>query len=55
MPVQDLLVLGSRARMNDPSSPEGNWGWRMPAPPLSEDLARTLRELAGRYDRLRNT
>jgi 4-alpha-glucanotransferase len=53
VPVQDLLVLDSSARMNDPSTPEGNWGWRMPAPPLSDDLARTLHDLADSHGRSR--
>ena len=28
IPLQDVLGLGSEARMNLPSSKEGNWGWR---------------------------
>jgi len=27
-PAQDLLDLGSEARMNTPAVPTGNWGWR---------------------------
>jgi 4-alpha-glucanotransferase len=30
VPVQDLLELGSEARMNTPAVPEGNWSWRVP-------------------------
>jgi 4-alpha-glucanotransferase len=52
LPAQDLLVLDSRARMNDPSVFVGNWSWRMPADGLSADLAVSLRGLAERYDRL---
>lgn len=52
VPVQDLLVLDSRARMNDPSVFVGNWSWRMPPDGLSSDLATSLRHLAERYDRL---
>lgn len=51
IPMQDLLVLDSCARMNDPSVFVGNWSWRMPPDGLSADLARSLRELAQRYDR----
>ena len=51
LPVQDLLVLDSRARMNDPSVFVGNWGWRMPADGLSVALAASLRRLAERYGR----
>ncbi len=28
-PVQDVLGLGSRARMNTPGTVTGNWGWRL--------------------------
>jgi 4-alpha-glucanotransferase len=28
IPLQDVLGLGSAARMNVPGRPEGNWGWR---------------------------
>jgi 4-alpha-glucanotransferase len=31
-PAQDLLALGSDARMNTPGQPSGNWSWRMNAP-----------------------
>jgi 4-alpha-glucanotransferase len=29
-PVQDVLGLGSAARMNTPGTAAGNWGWRAP-------------------------
>lgn len=29
VPMQDILGLGSEARMNRPGTAEGNWGWRM--------------------------
>jgi 4-alpha-glucanotransferase len=29
VPLQDVLGLGSEARMNTPGAPEGNWGWRL--------------------------
>jgi len=29
VPAQDLLGLGSEARMNTPGIAEGNWRWRM--------------------------
>ena len=28
IPLQDILGLDSRARMNMPGKAEGNWGWR---------------------------
>ena len=53
VPMQDLLVLDSRARMNDPSVFVGNWSWRMPPDGLSSDLAASLRALGERYGRTR--
>ncbi|HEU4335620.1 MAG TPA: 4-alpha-glucanotransferase, partial [Candidatus Eisenbacteria bacterium] len=29
VPMQDVLALGSEARMNLPAEAEGNWAWRM--------------------------
>src|SRR5206468_478871 len=29
IPAQDLLGLGSEARMNQPGTPSGNWRWRL--------------------------
>jgi hypothetical protein len=52
-PLQDPLELGSQARMNYPSRAQGNWSWRYPAAGLTPALARRLRELAERYDRVR--
>jgi len=51
-PMQDLLSLGSEARMNMPGSPSGNWSWRMPTYALSEDLQTRLYELNYLYGRL---
>jgi 4-alpha-glucanotransferase len=31
VPLQDVLGLGSEARMNIPGTPDGNWRWRAPA------------------------
>ena len=30
MPMQDVLALGSSARMNRPGKRAGNWNWRLP-------------------------
>ena len=49
VPMQDLLVLDGRARMNDPARLPGNWGWRLPPDGLSDDLARSVRRLRERY------
>jgi len=45
-PLQDVLSLGSEARMNLPGRPEGNWSWRFRAEDLRPDLASLLHELA---------
>jgi len=50
-PMQDLLNLGSEARMNYPSRSSGNWGWRMTAKALSEELSNKLSELNFLYQR----
>ena len=51
VPLQDLLVLDDRARMNDPSVFVGNWSWRAPANGTSSELASSLRSLVERYGR----
>nr|MDQ3388173.1 4-alpha-glucanotransferase [Gemmatimonadota bacterium] len=38
VPVQDILGLGSSARMNTPGSSEGNWAWRLEDGTLTEAL-----------------
>lgn len=38
VPMQDLLDLGSEARMNTPSEAAGNWSWRMPEGALNGEL-----------------
>jgi 4-alpha-glucanotransferase len=29
VPMQDILSLGSAARLNSPGVPQGNWRWRL--------------------------
>jgi len=53
IPMQDLLVLDGRARMNDPSVFVDNWAWRMPPDGLSTELAASVRMLGERYGRVR--
>jgi 4-alpha-glucanotransferase len=50
-PLQDVLGLGSQARMNLPGTSRGNWRWRLAPGMLTEAHARRLRELAATYDR----
>ena len=45
VPIQDLLVLGSEARMNTPGTTVDNWMWRMPPGRLTSRLARELHTL----------
>ena len=52
IPAQDLLELGSDARMNLPGIAKGNWGWRLQAGELTEKLAHRLRSLTMEYGRL---
>ena len=52
LPVQDVLGLGSYARMNRPATTHGNWSWRLTPGQLSGALARDLRELNHLTDRL---
>jgi len=51
-PVQDLLGLGSEARMNYPSRAQGNWQWRLRPGEPGPQIAARLRDLALLYDRL---
>jgi 4-alpha-glucanotransferase len=45
VPAQDLLGLGTKARMNVPGRARGNWRWRLEAGSLDKQLARRLRTL----------
>ncbi|HEY7196439.1 MAG TPA: 4-alpha-glucanotransferase [Gaiellaceae bacterium] len=50
--AQDILGLGSEARMNIPGRAGGNWAWRLEAGQLDEDLAARLRAATGRAGRV---
>jgi len=52
VPLQDVLSLGSEARMNVPSHDRGNWRWRFAAEMLRPELAKKLATLAEVSDRL---
>ena len=43
IPVQDVLELGSEARMNVPGTEGDNWSWRMKPGALDQDKADTMR------------
>ena len=51
LPMQDILQLGSEARLNRPGTTTGNWAWRLPAQSLTSGLAARYRELNQLYDR----
>ena len=44
LPLQDVLELGSEARMNTPGTASGNWTWRFRWDDLPADLAPRLRQ-----------
>jgi 4-alpha-glucanotransferase len=54
IPAQDVLGLGSEARMNTPGRSEGNWAWRLEAGQLSDELAARLRTATAESGRLRS-
>ncbi|HEX8711758.1 MAG TPA: 4-alpha-glucanotransferase [Terracidiphilus sp.] len=51
VPAQDLLGLGSEARMNTPAVANGNWSWRAPTGCWTQELSERLAELAEVTDR----
>jgi len=51
-PLQDVLGLGSEARLNTPSTREGNYHWRYAPSALTKPLAQRLKKLAEVTDRL---
>ncbi len=52
VPVQDLLGLGSDARMNRPGTDTGNWRWRLVPGQLNRETARKLAAMTETYDRV---
>ena len=54
VPMQDVLGLGSEARMNTPGTVDGNWSWRMAPNQLGAELALSLREQLIRTGRCPN-
>ena len=52
IPAQDLLRLGSQARLNTPGTATGNWQWRLPAGSLTTAMAlqyASLNRMFGRF------
>jgi len=52
VPAQDVLGLGTDARMNRPGKTEGNWRWRLERGALTPALGRRLRAFAERFGRV---
>jgi 4-alpha-glucanotransferase len=52
VPVQDLLGLGSDARMNRPGTATGNWKWRLLSGQLTPEIAYRLGAITETYGRL---
>jgi 4-alpha-glucanotransferase len=52
IPMQDVLGLGSEARMNVPGTPRGNWEWRLSSSDLSLATADRLADLCRAYERI---
>jgi 4-alpha-glucanotransferase len=51
IPMQDVLGLGSAARMNRPAVATGNWEWRLRRDQATDDIAVRLSRLAETYGR----
>src|SRR4029450_7079607 len=52
VPLQDVLGLGSEARMNVPARESGNWTWRFREDDLTDERRDRLRRLAETYGRV---
>jgi len=51
VPLQDVLDLGSEARMNTPGFPDSNWAWRVRSDQLDQQHATSLADLTSTYGR----
>ncbi len=51
IPMQDVLGLGSEARMNRPGRMDGNWRWRYEWSELRPEMVQRLRMLTESYER----
>ena len=51
IPMQDYLRLGAEARINIPSTPSGNWSWRMKSDAIAEGLADRIKAACKLYGR----
>ncbi|MBN2773416.1 MAG: 4-alpha-glucanotransferase, partial [Prolixibacteraceae bacterium] len=51
VPLQDILGLGSKARMNIPGTASGNWGWRLKTKQFTNNHIHLLKKLNKKYNR----
>jgi 4-alpha-glucanotransferase len=51
LPFQDILGLGTDAKMNTPSQATGNWSWRCRAEAFNDELSGRLKYLTHLYGR----
>lgn len=51
IPMQDILGMDEKARMNRPGIAKGNWEWRFPPRKLTSSLTGKLREMTELYGR----
>ena len=51
IPMQDILSLAGKTRMNTPGTTEGNWQWRMSADQFNPEQIERLRRLSHLYGR----
>ncbi|MBD3167406.1 4-alpha-glucanotransferase [bacterium] len=54
VPMQDVLRLDETAKMNRPGIETGNWSWRVNRDHLTPEIAREMRGMIKRYNRLAN-
>ncbi len=52
-PLQDVLGLGSKSRMNTPGTGSGNWGWRLTPKMMKRGYFDWLAEVTDTYGRRR--
>lgn len=45
VPMQDILGLGSKARMNTPGTTDCNWHWRLRWRQINDSLCRSIRDM----------
>ena len=51
VPLQDVLNLGTQARMNLPGRASGNWGWRFEWSQVNDGMRERLKEMSMLYGR----